>query len=391
MRINRLSAFICSLAFLAGCSKQEVYEIPTQDGKVVITGISKSTSNGISTLDDSFTVNVTFATAKPGDVMKVELLKLQTPEGASTAQLLPLTGTQKEVTVGDDLKASATFTRAEAQMSEPSDYVTVIFAGKTDYAKLRVDMAAATTVSAPKVGDKEIEVMRSNDVAFVDVNVSPKSGAYTGPITVRRKNGTNAPWVNVGTGTFTSPAKVPVSGADFAAGQDTMIYSFRAQQGNLVDEVTSTIIVRDPYFFLKKSGTLSQAIPTQGGMNVITNTPVAANAADAIIALGGTSLNITGGTTWATNGKAIQFVPSTLALYDRNNSGEAITAFEAGAKSASADPIVGEGVFIFKAVNGPNPEDIFYGMIKVVRVVPGVSVEFEYRIGNLYAHQLVIK
>lgn len=386
-----LSTLICSLAFIVSCSKQEVYEIPNQNGKVVITGISQSTSSGISTLDDKFTVDATFATAKQGDVMKVELLKLQTPPQGGTKQLLPLAGTQKEVIVGNGLKASATFTRSEAKMTDVSDYVTVTFSGKTDYAKLRVDMVSATIVSKPIVRGKEIDVMRSGDMAFFNVAVAPKLGAYTGAVIVKRKNGINDQWVNVGTGSFTAPANVPISGNDFAVGKDTMYYSFVAKQGSFTSEVTTTIIVRDPYFFLKKSGTLSLASASQGGMNIITNSPVAANSADAIISVSNNSLIIKGGSAWAVSGKSISFVSSTLAMYDKNNSNDAINAFSAGTPTTVADPINGNGVYIFKIVNGTNPEDVFYGMIKILKVVPGVSIDYEYRIGNLYAHLSVIK
>ncbi len=59
-------------------------------------------------------------------------------------------------------------------------------------------------------------------------------------------------------------------------------------------------------------------------------------------------------------------------------------------QTSTADPINGAGIFIFKVVNGPNPTDVYYGMVKVTTVIPGVSITIEYRIGNLYAHLAVI-
>lgn len=40
-------------------------------------------------------------------------------------------------------------------------------------------------------------------------------------------------------------------------------------------------------------------------------------------------------------------------------------------------------------VKGGAPEDVYYGMMKMTSVIPGVSVTCEYRIGDQYAHFLV--
>jgi len=80
-----------------------------------------------------------------------------------------------------------------------------------------------------------------------------------------------------------------------------------------------------------------------------------------------------------------------MEMYDLNNSNEAIAAFEAGESVTTADPITGEGIYIFKAVTGSNPEDIYYGMLVVTNVVANSFVTFEYRIGNMYAHLAVIE
>lgn len=390
--MKKIILSVFTLVLILGCTKQDYFNIPKDaNGQVILTGVSSATTTGISVLDGQFSVTANFATAKSGDVMDVECLQLQLPQGGSTKQLLPLTGTKKQATVGADLKATITYTRAEAKLLQVSDYVTVVFNGATDYAKLKVDMVPATTVSKPKVSGKEVDVARTTETAFFNVTVVPKSGAYTGNLVAKMKNGKNSPWVNAGAGTFTGtqPYLVPVSGTDFAVGKDTMYYSFTSTLGSYTDEVLQTVIVRDPYFFLKKSATLTLG-GSSAGRNLLTNAVVAENAATANIAVSG-SLLLKGGSVWATGGKSISFVPSTLALYTANNSTAALTAFAAGVPTATADPIAGEGVYIFKIINGPNPTDVYYGMIKVISVLPGVSVAFEYRIGNLYAHLAVIQ
>jgi hypothetical protein len=391
--MKKIISLLCALVLIASCTKQPYYEIPLNpDGTVYLTGISSTTSTGISTLDGSFSVTATFATAKSGDVMNVELLQLQIPPtGGTSKQLLPMAGTQKTATVGSDLKATVTYTRAEAKMNIATDYVTVIFSGATDYAKARVDMVPATTVSKPKVSGKEVDVARTAETAFFNVTVVPKAGAYTGTLVAKRKNGIAAAWVTVAGSPFSGaqPLLVPISGTDFAVGKDTMIYSFTATSGSYTDEVTSTIIVRDPYFYLKKTATLTLG-GSSAGRNLLTNAAVAETAATANVAVSG-SLILKGGSAWLAAGKTITFVPTTLAMYDANNTTTAIAAFNAGVPTATADPIAGAGVYIYKIVNGAAPTDVYYGLMKMTSVVPGVSVTFEYRIGNQYAHLSVIQ
>ena len=116
-------ALICSAALIMSCSKQPYYDIPKDaNGNAVITQVSKSTTVGITALDDRFTVTSTLPNAKAGDVMTSELVKLQIPSWGGTAtQNLPLANTKKQVTVGSDLKSSVTYTRTEAQMNVVGD------------------------------------------------------------------------------------------------------------------------------------------------------------------------------------------------------------------------------------------------------------------------------
>jgi hypothetical protein len=394
MKMKKIISLLCSVLIIAGCTEQEYFEIPRDaNGDVILTGISSTTTTGLSTLDNDFSVSATFATAKPGDVMKVELLQLQIPpSGGTTKQLLPLAGTQKEVTVGSDLTATVAYTRAEANLTEPSEYVTVVFNGATDYAKVRIDMVPATTVSKPKVSTKEIDVARTSETAYFHVTVDPKSSDYAGDMVARRKNGINEPWVEVEGSPFSGaqPFLVPISGDDFAVGQDTMYYSFTSTSGQYTDEVLKTIVVIDPYFFFKKSANLTLG-GASAGRDLVANTAVAENAPNAMVAVSG-SLHLKGGSAWLAAGNTIEFVSSTLEMYSANNSADAIAAFNNElVKSTTADPIAGEGVYIFKVVNGPDPEDVYYGMMKMTKVTPGVSVEFEYRIGDKYAHLLAIQ
>lgn len=382
-----------AVIFIISCGEDK-YEIPTdENGNIIWTGVSSTTTTGISSLDNSFTVTATFATAKAGDVMKVELLQLQVPpEGGTTKQLLPMANTQKDVTVGSDLKASVTYTRDQANLKSVGDYVVVVFNGATDYAKQRVDMNNAMTVSKPMVSDKEIEVARTAEVAYFNVKVAPKEGTFTGNVEVKRKNGTNGTWIDVTGSPFsgaTQPYLVPIAGTDFVVENDTMFYTFTATQGSYQEKIERTIIVRDPYFYLKKSATLTLG-GSSAGRNLLINAAVPASDPMAMVSIEG-SLILKGGSAYLSAGKTIQFVPSTTAMYTLNNSNMAIAAFESGTPADILDPISGQGVYIFKAVTGPNAADVYYGMIMVTGVTPNQSVSFEYRIGNQYAHLTVIK
>ncbi|MCC6287781.1 MAG: hypothetical protein IT249_07840 [Chitinophagaceae bacterium] len=377
---------IAAAASIWSCTKQPYYEVPTDgDGNVTITGVAKTTSAGITTLDDAFTVTSILPNAKAGDVMKVELLQLQTPPGGGALQLLPMAGTQKEVTLGSDLTAVVNYTRAEAKLNNTGDYVTVTFSGKTDAATYRVNLKDATTVTNPQYNGKDVDVIRTAGIASFKVTVTPASGTYAGNVVVKKKNGTNEAWQSVGT--FAPTDLINVSGDDFAVGKDTMIYSFITTQGTYTNEVIKTVVASNPYFFLKKTGTLSTSTD---GFNLLNGSAVASTNANAVITLGA-NLTIAQGSAWATGGKGISFVPSTVATYNLNNVTTAKNEFAAGTAVTSIDPSMGTGIYVFKLVNGATASDILYGMLKVTKLTPGTSAEFEYRIGNLYAHNSVIQ
>ncbi|MBK5260995.1 MAG: hypothetical protein JJE17_00290 [Peptostreptococcaceae bacterium] len=403
--MKKILSILCLLVIIVSCIKQKYYEIPTDaNGNVILTGVSSTTTTGISTLDDNFSVTATFATAKVGDVMKVELLQLQIPpEGGSVKQLLPMAGTQKDVTVGSDMKATVSYTRAEAMLTKATDYVTVTFGGETDDAKARVDMVSATIVSKPNVFGNEVEVARTAETAYFNVTVEPKEGSYTGDLVAKMKNGKNELWETITGSPFSGsqPFLIPISGTDFAIDKDTVYFSFTSSKGSYSDNIISTIIVRDPYFFLKKTATINvtQAIDllingaradTVGDV-VVTDTALIITASSA-----SGSLRIQGGASWlaASVNNSIEFVPSTLAMYTANNATLAIATYNTaeglGDTMSEADPIAGEGVYIFKAFNGTGQEDVYYGMLKFSNTTAS-SVALEYRIGNMYAHLLVIR
>lgn len=386
--MKKIISLIFIAALIISCNKQDNYEIPTDaNGNVLLTTISTTSTAGITVLDEQFTVSAYFPNAKSGDVMNVELLQLQVPSGGTTTQLLPLSGTQKTASVGSDLKATISYTRTEAKLSKVGDYVVVAFNGATDYAKQRVDMIAATTVSSPKVSGTVVDVARTSEVAYFNATVSPASGTYTGALVAKRKNGVKSAWQDI-TVSGTNPFLIPISGDDFAAGKDTMYYSFTSKLGSYSNEITKTVIVRDPYFFLKRAATLT--VGGNDGENLLLNTSVKATDATATISVSPT-LILQGGSAWLAAGNTIQFVPTTAAMYAENNSNKAIAAFNAGTPTKTASPIEGSGVYVFKIVNGPADKDVYYGMLQVTNVVPGVSAAFNYRIGNQYAHLSVIK
>jgi len=118
-----------------GCTDQPYFDIPLDaNGDVIITGISEVTSTGVTVTDAGFTVDAYFPNAKSGDTMEAELLQRQEPswDPGGELQLLPLVGTMKSITVGADLKTSVTYTKAEANLVNAGDAVTVVFSGATD-------------------------------------------------------------------------------------------------------------------------------------------------------------------------------------------------------------------------------------------------------------------
>ena len=402
------------LVLIVSCT-EETYDIPRDaNGNAMLTTVSSSTTTGISTLDDQFSVTAVLPNAKSGDVMNVELLKLQMPSGGTSVQLLPLTGTQKTVSVvsvGSDLQATVSYNRTEATLNNAGDYVTVSFNGETDYALQRVDMVAATSSTDPMVSEIVIDVARTAETAYFNVTVDPKEAAYSGTLVAKRKNGVNEAMVNVTGSPFSGaqPFLVPISGDDFVVDMDTMYYSFTAtvtlNSVSYTDEIARTIIVRDPYFYLKKSAALT-ANSTADGMDLLINanvadtTTVAADETSVIVSVSAASgsFELQGGSAWlaASVNNMIEFVPSTLALYKVNKSDDAIADFEAGVlagnETTTAGLSDGEGVFIFKAVNGTDTGDTYYGMLKIVTSSSSDgSVTFEYRIGNMYAHLTVIQ
>ncbi len=392
--IRNIALTFVATAFIVSCTEQPYWDIPRDaNGNAIITQVSKTTSPGITALDDGFTITAWLPNAKPGDVMKAELVKPQVPswDPGGATQILPVQGTKKDVTVDQDLNVSVTYTKEEATLAEVGDYVTVTLAGQTESGILRIDMKSAFDVSQPEFGGKAVSIIRSAEVANFQVEVTPANSEYTGDLVAKRKNGTNGTWEDVPGGPFAGPQPylIPIAGTDFVA-SDTMYYSFVATAGDNSEEYTTSVVVVDPYFFLQKKGVVLTAGGSSAGRDLLTNTAVAETDATASLAavVSGGSLVLEAGSGF---GGTIEFVPTTEAKFSANDAAGAIADFAAGTPSASADPGAGEGVFVYKIVNGADPEDVYYGMLKVTTLIPGSSVTLEYRIGDQYAHLATIE
>ena len=68
---------MCALIFIISCQDDD-YDIPRdENGNAIFSEAPSSTTTGISTLDDEFTVTAYLPNAQSGDVMTVECLQLQ--------------------------------------------------------------------------------------------------------------------------------------------------------------------------------------------------------------------------------------------------------------------------------------------------------------------------
>ena len=372
---------------LQSCSKQEYVNIPKNaDGSAYITTVASTTNTGMTTLDNAFTVNATLPNAKAGDEMVAELLAQQLPAGGSATQLLPIAGTQKKLIVGSDLKVTVSYTRDQALYKNVNDQVTVTFAGKTESAFTTITMGLATSVKGPLYGGSAVNIRRNSGAAYFDVAVAPKAAAYTGNVTVMKKNGIALPWSSTD---FAYGTKVPISGDDYAVGKDTMYYQFVSKVGSFSDTVRMTVFANAPLYQLTKSGTMVLGATT-GGVNMLDNSAVAASTSDkATIGVTAASLQISAGAAFAAvSGNSISFVPSTSALYTAGNAVDIQAAFDAGTSTATIDPIAGVPVYAFKMITGGNT---YYGILSITSVVPGTSVAYAYKIGSTYAQLAILK
>jgi len=377
--------FFSLTILLQGCSKQEYLDIPKNpDGTAYITKVASTSSAGITTLDDIFTVNATLPNAKAGDEIIAELLAQQMPAGGTSTQLLPIKGTQKKLIVGSDLKVSVSYTRAETLLKNPNDVVTVTFAGKTESAFTSLSLGLATSIKGPLYNGNAVTLRRNAGAAYFDVAVAPKTTSYTGSITVLKKNGIAQPWSSA---IYAYGTKVPISGDDYAIGKDTMYYAFVSKLGSYTDTVKLTVLANAPLYQLTKSGPMVLGATT-GGVDMLSNSTVAASTSDrAILGITSSSLQITRGTALKASTK-ISFVPSTSSIYNTGNARDIQAVFDAGTASAIIDPIAGVPVYAFKIEDGA---DIYYGIFRITSVVPGTSVAYEYKIGSTYAQLLVLR
>ena len=141
-------SLIFSMALMMSCTDQPYFDIPyDENGEVIFSELSVVSSDGVTTADESFTINCLFPSAKSGDIMIAEVLMRQVPTwGAgedAALQLLPVAGTQKSITVAADLTATVTYTKAEANLVNVGDAVTVVFSGPTDSGIIEISLEAA--------------------------------------------------------------------------------------------------------------------------------------------------------------------------------------------------------------------------------------------------------
>jgi hypothetical protein len=385
---NKIGLTLVTIAaLLQSCSKQQYVNIPRNaDGSAYITTVASTTNTGMTTLDNGFSVTATLPNAKAGDEMVAELLAQQLPVGGSATQLLPIAGTQKKLIVGSDLKVTVSYTRTEALYKNVNDQVTVTFAGKTESAFTTITMGLATSVKGPLYADKAVNIRRNSGAAYFEVAVAPKNAAYTGSVTVMKKNGIALPWTSTD---FAYGTKVPISGDEYAVGKDTMYYQFVSKVGSFSDTIKMTVFANAPLYQLTKSGTMVLG-STTSGVNMLDNSAVAAStSSNATIGVTAASLQISAGAAFAAvSGNSISFVPSTSALYTAGNAVDIQAAFDNGTSTATIDPIAGVPVYAFKMITGGNT---YYGILRITSVVPGTSVAYEYKIGSTYAQLAILK
>jgi len=140
-------SLIFTIALMMSCTEQPYYDIPyDENGNVIFSELSEVTSDGVTVADESFTVDGYFPNAKSGDVMTATVLKRQVPswDPGGALQLLPIEGTEKTITLGADLKGSVTYTKAEAQLVNVGDAVTVVFSGATDSGIIQIVLKEAS-------------------------------------------------------------------------------------------------------------------------------------------------------------------------------------------------------------------------------------------------------
>ena len=382
---NKIGLTLVTIAaLLQSCSKQEYVNIPRNaDGSAYITTVASTTNTGMTTLDNGFSVTATLPNAKAGDEMVAELLAQQLPVGGSATQLLPIAGTQKKLIVGSDLKVTVSYTREQALFKNVNDQVTVTFAGKTESAFTTISMGLATSVKGPLYDGKAVNIRRNSGAAYFEVAVAPKAAAYTGNVTVLKRNGIALAWTPTD---YAYGTKIPISGDDYAVGKDTMYYAFVSKVGSFSDTVRMTVFANAPLYQLTKSGTMVLGATT-GGVNVMSNSTVSATDTLAILAVNAASLQIKAGSALRAS-TTISFVPSTSALYAAGNAADIQAAFDAGTASTMIDPIAGVPVNIFKIVDASGT---YYGILRITSVVPGTSVAYEYKIGSTYAQLAILK
>lgn len=142
-KILRLLFANVLITLLVVSCDQPYFEIPTDpNGDPIITELSTTSVNPdpVTTADSKFTVTAYLPNAHSGDKITAQCLNKQVPQNGGKEGFLPISGTQKELTVGSDLKVTITYTTSEAELINAGDVILVVFGGETASAQQRITL-----------------------------------------------------------------------------------------------------------------------------------------------------------------------------------------------------------------------------------------------------------
>ena len=369
---------------IISCSKEPIFDIPLdENGEPIITQVSESSTEGVTGLDNEFTVNIKFPNSSPGNEVHVEVLK----------ELQLVEGSEKTISLDGDLKSSVTYTRAEAKLEKINEQVLVLFYDKTekmDSKDQSVTLHYATNISeVPEVLGNVVNIMHIDDTAWFFVEVEPITFEYTGDVDVTWKRNNEDVWNELGSYEVSNgSAAVPVNGYMFEQ-EDNIYYSFVTEKEGNQEIIERSFIVSKPQFFKERSTILKveSVDPTLAGKNLLTDAYLE-DKDNSMISITD-DFHLEGGSAWLGQGNAIEFVSSTGEMYSENNSSNAIDYFE-GVSSETSINLMAEGnVYIFKITMADGEE--YYGMLKLTNLEYQKSISFDYLIGNMYEHLEAMK
>ncbi len=123
--------------------EQPYFEIPTdKNGQPIITEISTTSvsPSPVTTSDSKFSITAYLPNAHEGDKITAQCLNKQVPENGGKEGFLPISGTEKDLTVGSNLKVTVSYSRSEAKLTNVGNVVLVVFSGKTASAQKKITL-----------------------------------------------------------------------------------------------------------------------------------------------------------------------------------------------------------------------------------------------------------